>query len=106
MAKQLTPKCYIQKKVKSRTKVFSSPSPFSRAKILNKKKKKNTKGHQSKYTLTHHFTITGKGNWPPVMRDGGSPLHLWPVSACYTQGSVSHKQNHTASSTGGENNPP
>lgn len=95
MAKQTHTKMLHSKRVKSRTKVFSSPSPFSRAKILNKKKK-NTKGHQSKYTLTHHFTITGKGNWPPEMRDGESPLHLWPVSACYTQGSVSHKQNYTA----------
>ncbi len=41
--------------------------------------------------LSHHVTLTEKGNWPTAIGDGGSPLHLWPVPACYTGGSVSHQ---------------
>lgn len=41
--------------------------------------------------LSHHVILTGKENWLTVIGDGGSPLHLWPVPASYTEGSVSHQ---------------
>lgn len=41
--------------------------------------------------LSLHVTLSRKGKWPAVMGDGGSPLHLWPVPARYTGGSVSQK---------------